>query len=61
MSQRKWITVFVVGVLLAAACPGIFAQYNDMWGTKWNNPVSSFIGASPEEKRFTETGLVFVR
>ncbi len=37
------------------------AQFKDMWGTRWNNPVSSFIGSSlywknmtrirPEEKK----------
>ncbi len=30
-----------------------FAQFRDMWGTQWNNPVSSFIGSSIYWKTMT--------
>ena len=31
------------------------AQFGDMWGTRWNNPVSSFIGSSLYWKNMTRT------
>lgn len=37
----RWL---IPGLLLVSTT--LSAQFRDMWGTNWNNPVSSFIGSS---------------
>ncbi|HNX96327.1 MAG TPA: hypothetical protein PKK12_01475 [Candidatus Aminicenantes bacterium] len=54
MNWRRWKTALVLMALLGTACPALFAQYRDMWGTRWNNPVSSFIGTSIYWKAMTK-------